>query len=103
MRRSTRIPLDGSIEVDSGSGILKGVTVVVNLHGALIRTIKPIATGSKIRVKMNQTGHASTAIVVYVASDNPLTSGIELETPQNIWGVQPAPADWQPSPPKKWN
>ena len=78
-------------------GVLKGATVVVNLHGALIRTTKPLAAGSRIRVTVYITGKAAMARVVYVASDNPLACGIELQKPQNIWGVSLTPDDWEES------
>jgi hypothetical protein len=33
--------------------------------------------------------------VVYVDGDNPLHCGIELDKPQNIWGVSLPPDDWR--------
>jgi len=92
-RRSTRVPLDVSITVENEIGALKGVTVIVSLHGALIRTMKAIPPGSRIRVTVYLTGKSAVAHVVY-ASANPLTCAIELEKPQNIWGVSLAPEDW---------
>jgi len=83
-RRSTRVPLDVSITVEGETGVLKGVTVVVNLHGALIQIMKPIRLGSRIQVTVYITGKTATARVVYVAIENPLTCGVELEEPQNI-------------------
>ena len=96
-RRSTRVPLDVSIEVEGEIGSIKGVTVVVNLHGALIRTVKPIALQAGIMVTVYLTGKSAKATVVHVAADNPLTCGIELERPENIWGVtvSRAPDDWR--------
>ena len=94
-RRSTRVPLDVSLEVEGEVGVLKGVTVVVNVHGALIRVIKPIQTGSRIRVGVKLTGKSAWARVVYVSEDNPLTCGVEFEEPQNIWGTSLAPNDWK--------
>ena len=97
LRRSTRVPLDVSIEVEGETGVLKGVTVVVNLHGALIRTIKPIQLGSRIQVTVYLTGKGAVARVVYTEVGNRLTCGIELEKPQNIWGVPLTPDDWEES------
>lgn len=94
-RRSTRVPLDVSIGVDGEVGTVKGVTVVVNLHGALIRTVKPLQPGSHIQLTVYLTGKSATARVVYVAPDNPLSAGIELDKPQNIWGVSLVPEDWE--------
>lgn len=94
-RRSTRIPLDVSIEVEGEIGALKGVTVIVNLHGALIRVIKPVVVGSRIRLTVKLTGLSAFARVVYASEENPLTCGVELEKPQNLWGISLAPDDWK--------
>ena len=97
LRRSTRVPLEVSLEVEGEIGILKGVTVVVNLHGAMIRTFKPIQLKSRIRVTVYITGKWAMARVVYIDAENCLTCGIELEGPQNIWGVSLTPDDWEES------
>ena len=96
LRRSTRVSLEVSIAIEGEPGSLpvKGVTAVVNLHGALIRTLKPLKQGSRIQITVYLTGKAGLARVVYLAPDNPLKCGIELDRPQNIWGVSLAPADW---------
>lgn len=94
-RRSTRVPLEISIEVEGEIGVVKGVTVVVNLHGALIRTAKPLRQDLRIRITAYLTGKTADARVVYVSLQNPLSCGIELETPQNIWGVSLPPDDWE--------
>jgi hypothetical protein len=94
LRRSTRVPLDVSIEIEGEIGSVKGITVVVNLHGALVRVAKSIELGAHITVTVYLTGKSSTARVVYVAAENPLTCGIELANPQNIWGVSLTPDDW---------
>ena len=102
-RRSTRVPLDVSLEVQGETGTHKGVTVVVNLHGALIRIVKPIALGAHIRVTVYITSKSAKARVVYISNENPLTCGIELDEPQNIWGVSLAPDDWEDnSTPSSW-
>jgi len=89
------VPLDVSIEVEGEIGVLKGVTVVVNFHGALIRTLKPIPLGSRLRVTVYVTGKAAMARNVYTDAGNSLTCGIELDRPQNIWGVSLTPDDWE--------
>jgi len=96
-RRSTRVPLEVSIEVEGERehSPLKGATVVVNLHGALIRTQQPLHSGSKIQITVYLTGKTAPARVVYVAAENPLHCGIELLQPQNIWGVSLPPEDWE--------
>jgi hypothetical protein len=94
-RRSTRVALEVSVEVEGEKGVaVKGVTSVVNLHGALIRTRTPLQALSNISITVYITGKSSRARVVYVAVDNPLKCGIELEKPENIWGVSLAPDDW---------
>ena len=93
-RRNTRVPLDVSVEVEGESGWVKGVTVVVNLHGALIRTVQPLRLGSRIRVTVYLTAKSTMARVVYASLEDSLTCGIELEKPQNIWGVSLIPDDW---------
>jgi hypothetical protein len=58
-----------------------GETIVVNLHGALISTAVPLRVGMKIHV--------------YVDPDRPRICGIRLVIPENIWGVDLPPDDWQ--------
>ena len=94
LRRSTRVPLEISVEVEGESGEVTGTTVVVNLHGALIRTAKPLQSDSRIRVTVYLTSKTAAAKVVYVAAHCSLECGIELERPQNIWGVSLPPNDW---------
>jgi hypothetical protein len=38
LRRSTRVPLEVSITIEDENVTANGVTIVVNLHGALIRS-----------------------------------------------------------------
>jgi hypothetical protein len=94
-RRSTRVPVEVSIEVDGVSGSLpfKAVTVIVNLHGALIRTVRPLEVGSRIYLRV-PSGDEAEAKVVRAIALTPLTYGIELTCPRNIWGVELPPQDW---------
>ena len=96
-RRSTRVPLEVSIEVDSDPShpVVRGATVVVNLHGALIRTEAPLQPASSIKVTVYLTSKSAQARVVYASPANPLEYGIELNQPQNIWGVSLPPEDWE--------
>jgi len=95
-RRSTRVSLEVSIDVEdeTSSETVTGATQVVNLHGALIRTAKPLRKGCRISITVYLTAKRSKARVVHVSPDNPLKAGIELEAPQNIWGVSLTPEDW---------
>jgi hypothetical protein len=96
LRRSTRVSLEVSIDVEeeTSNQTVTGITQVVNLHGALIRTARPLRQHAQVIVSVYLTGKKSRAKVVHVTEDNPLKAGIELEAPQNIWGVSLVPHDW---------
>jgi PilZ domain len=96
-RRSTRVPLKIDIKVErSGETVIcQGETVVVNLHGALISTSTALKIGLRISIYVVLTSKQSAARVVYADRENPLQYGIELEKPQNIWGVSLPPEDWE--------
>ena len=93
-RRSTRVPLKVVIAIEEGPGSFscEGVTIIVNLHGVLIATAIGLSAGTKISIHVHLTDKRSAARVVFVAPENPLHCGIELEKPRNIWGV-PLPLD----------
>ena len=95
-RRSTRVSLKVTIEVDDiGDGLrTEGETIIVNLHGALISTATALTVGMRISIHVYLTDKHAKARVVHSDPKNPLHCGIELEKPQNIWGVSLAPADW---------
>lgn len=96
-RRSTRVSLEVSIDIEDENSreATTGITQVVNLHGALIRTTRPLRRRSEIIITVYMTGKKSRAKVVHVPDDNPLKAGVELEAPENIWGVAAAPRDWE--------
>jgi hypothetical protein len=91
-RRSTRVPLKVTIEVEGQELKCEGETIIVNLHGALITVPAGLEVGMRISVYVFITSKQSYARVV--SMPNPLQCGIELEQPQNIWGVSLAPEDW---------
>src|ERR1700746_842358 len=95
-RRSTRVPLKVVISVEGGANHVtcEGETIVVNLHGALVDTAIPLFQGMLISIQVYLTGKRSKARVAYVDPANPLRCGIELDQPQNIWGVSLPPEDW---------
>ena len=95
-RRSTRVPLQLVIEVLGSSEklVCEGETIIVNLHGALISTAIPIGIGTSISVHVYLTGQRVMARVVHVNPEEPLHSRIELQEPQNNWGVSLPPDDW---------
>jgi len=67
---------------------------MVNLHGALISTALPFSVGQRIELEVFITGKKAEAEVVWSDPEKPLTYGVELATPQNIWGVSLPPSDW---------
>jgi hypothetical protein len=95
-RRSTRVPLKVVIAVEGDVNNLtcEGVTVVVNLHGALISTTLALSVGMRISIHVYLTDKRAKARVVSVDPDSPLSFGVELEEPQNIWGVPLPPDNW---------
>ena len=93
-RRSTRIEADVLIEVQGERFAYAGETVTVNLHGALIRIAAPLNAGDRVTVHVHHTGKSAVARVVF--ADLELSRfGIELERPENIWGIATPPADWE--------
>jgi hypothetical protein len=95
-RRSTRVPLKLVI---SGHGLSEpltcdGETIVVNRHGALISSTVPLRMGLKIEIHVIITDKRAKAEVVFVHPERPLVCGIELEKPENVWGLSFAPDDW---------
>jgi hypothetical protein len=95
-RRSTRVRLKVRIEALGVSEPVtcEGETFVVNLHGALILTAVALRVGMKIGVHVLLTGKRAIADVVYVDPEQPRHCGINLEKPENIWGLPSPPGDW---------
>lgn len=75
----------------------EGETFVVNLHGALIMTAVALRVGMKTGVHVLLTGKRALANVVYVDPERPRHCGINLEKPENIWGLSLPPDDWHES------
>lgn len=94
-RRSTRVPLRVVIEVQDVAETCEGETILVNIHGALISMATGLSIGMRIWVYVYLTDKRAVAQVVYVDPENPLHCGIELDKPQNIWGVSLPPDDWE--------
>ena len=92
-RRSTRIPTDVVIEVKSNGSAHPGETIVVNLHGALVQTTAPLKLGDRVTVYVPANGRSGLAVVVF-AEYQLSQFGLELEHPENIWGVAGPPSDW---------
>jgi hypothetical protein len=96
VRRSTRVPLRlliTALELPKGS-TCEGETVTVNLHGGLIRSALAFRVGQKIQLEVLIAGKKAEAEVVWSDPEKPLTCGVALAKPQNIWGVALPPDDW---------
>jgi hypothetical protein len=94
-RRSTRVPIRVHLHVRATGISCEGETVVVNLHGALVRAEKPLELNAAINIEVSLTGKSAAARVVHASGDHPLEYGIALDQPQNIWGIQLPPDDWR--------
>jgi hypothetical protein len=97
LRRSTRVPIQVGIEIEGSGTLRQGETVIVNLQGALIKT-SDLKLGDKITVHVSLTGKSAAAKVVFADPAHPQHFGIELERPENIWGIVLPPDDWETSP-----
>jgi len=73
----------------------EGETIVVNLHGALVKTSSDLKLRSRITVLVPLTGKCADARVIFASRERPLEFGIGLDQPQNIWGISLPPADWR--------
>jgi hypothetical protein len=83
------------ITIEGGPETCEGLTIVVNLHGALIATAVGLSPGTRISIHVFLTDKRAAARVVYIDTKHPLHCGIELDTPRNIWGVPLPPPDWE--------
>lgn len=71
-----------------------GETVNLNLHGALFRSLAPLKLGGRVTIHVHETGKSAAASIVF-ADYEESRFGIELECPENIWGVAIPPSDWK--------
>ena len=97
-RRSTRVPIRVSIDVHGRGSACEGETVIVNMHGALIKTIEPLTIGEDVTVHVFLTGKAAAATVVFEDPEQELHFGIELHQPENIWGISLSGEDGETRP-----
>jgi hypothetical protein len=99
LRRSTRVAadvpvaLDVLMELQAENSEYAGKTITVNLHGALVTTPAPLKLGDHVKVRVHLTGKSAQAAVVF-ANHDLSQFGLELQTPENIWGVALPPQDW---------
>lgn len=98
-RRSTRVSLAVDLAIQDGASksTCEAQTVVVNAHGARLSTAQGLKVGMKVLIHVYISDKRAAARVVYVDPENALLCGVELDHPQNIWGVPMPPADWDES------
>ena len=106
LRHSTRIPLSIPVEVTGwdvgGWGFLeKTTTNLVNKHGARISLQHKFSVGSNVVISIPHLKREQRCRVVWMSRlpndrDN-YQAGVELERPENFWGVDFPPGDWDVS------
>ena len=104
-RRTTRIPLRIPVLVvieDSGqSRTMDGWTMIVNVHGAKIECKRRFGLHDEVTIQVPFNGMSQKGTVVWSKSE-PNESGnyefgVELNHPDNLWGVGFPPSDWDAS------
>ena len=98
-RRSSRVlvtlPLAVSGQKSDGSHISGAAeTILVNRHGARIRSSVPLETNMEVRVAMLAPYKWRVGQVVWSDSGEN-EYGIELNRPENFWGIYFPPEDWE--------
>ena len=89
-RRSDRIKLKIPLAIHVGHVVLQAETVSVSKHGAKIRIIsvsEKLACGERMRVVIRTGREPQTARVVWLDKTAEQHCGIELDDPNNFWGV----------------
>ena len=98
-RRSSRVlvslPLAVSGQKSDGSHVSGAAeTILVNRHGAKIRSAVPLETKMEVRVAMLAPYKWRVGQVVW-ADSGEREYGIELYRPENFWGIYFPPEDWE--------
>jgi hypothetical protein len=98
-RRSSRVlvtlPLAVSGQKSDGSHVSGAAeTILVNRHGAKIRSSVPLETKMEVRVAMLAPYKWRVGQVVW-ADSRESEYGIELYRPENFWGIYFPPEDWE--------
>ena len=94
LRRSTRVPIRVRLDVQATGASYNGETMVVNLHGALLKTSARLELGTAVTIHVQLTDKSAEARVVFASRQRPFEFGIALDKPQDIWGISLPPADW---------
>ena len=98
-RRSSRVlvtlPLAVSGQKSDGSHVSGAAeTILVNRHGARIRSSVPLEPSMEVRVAMLAPYKWRVGQVVW-ADNSEREYGIELSRPENFWGIYFPPEDWE--------
>ncbi len=98
-RRSSRVlvslPLAVSGQKSDGSHVSGSAeTILVNRHGARIRSTVPLESSMEVRVAMLAPYKWRVGQVVW-ADSREKEYGIELHRPENFWGIYFPPEDWE--------
>ena len=102
-RRTTRIPLRIPvvlvIDENGKSRSLDGWTMIVNVHGAKIECKRRFGMQEEVVVQVPFNGKSQKGKVVWSRSqpnENGFYEiGVELDRPENLWGVGFPPSDWE--------
>ncbi len=93
-RRSTRVQIDVLVEIKGEGFAYAGETVIVSMHGALIRTCAQLQIGMPVFVYVHRTGKSARARVVFATHRTECLYGVEFDQPVNIWEIRNIPLDW---------
>src|SRR5262245_27002365 len=98
-RRSSRVlvslPLAVSGQKSDGSHVSGAAeTILVNRHGARIRSSVPLEPSMEVRVALLAPYKWRVGQVVW-ADSREKEYGIELRRPENFWGIYFPPEDWE--------
>lgn len=101
-RRSTRLSLQFPVVLTSLDPTCdfreECKTVVVNVHGCGVVVHQRLRNGTPMTVKLVSNGATKKARVVVAVPTLETTSwllGLEFDSPENVWQVRNAPADWR--------
>lgn len=109
VRRSTRVqktvPLIVLGQSESGEAFMeRTVSLSLNMHGCRYSSRHDYVVGAAITLQivgLSIPGQEPTTVRAVVRSVHPPANsrelhqvGVELETPANVWGIVPTPADW---------
>ncbi|MGE0406885.1 MAG: PilZ domain-containing protein [Candidatus Korobacteraceae bacterium] len=98
-RRSTRVLVKIPLRIrgtgTAGSELDTGAeTLLVNKHGAKVRSQHPLELGMEVAVAVQATSRSQSARVVWEDQPGANIYGIEFVSPENLWGITFPPEDW---------